>query len=92
MSEGRSSSTGKVGRQLDTSWSSTALMADAIAVGVCARSVPVNRSMTVVSRRGGRGQDPSVILAYARKGKTVTVLRLDRIGRSLPMIFQTSST
>lgn len=29
------------------------------------------------------------MLAYAREGDTVTVLRLDRLGRNLPMIFKT---
>jgi DNA invertase Pin-like site-specific DNA recombinase len=42
-------------------------------------------SGTVRSNRPGL----DALLVYARPGDTVTVVRLDRLGRSVPMIFQT---
>lgn len=40
---------------------------------------------------GVRSQRPGLdaLLSYARPGDSVTVVRLDRLGRSVPMIFQT---
>jgi DNA invertase Pin-like site-specific DNA recombinase len=56
-----------------------------VAAGIDAERIYEDTISSVTNSRPGL----DALLSYARLGDTVTVVRLDRLGRSLPMIFRT---